>query len=396
MKENASALYSKYVIDGLRMEVTPGQMLDAACGQQPVQEEFEPIVDERMDPDPTPVVYDSFRMGEYLEKTAAVLTRKVPADYADSYTRCAIAQALIGMIWREGHFRLDDLHVHMGWKWNEAPVGAMAGFYASVEAACDYLDGLGLQLSGYSYADGRAGARDPMGPQRWYEKAANRGSAEGAYRAGLAYARMGSVWRNKAGEWLRKADSMGHPGAKKALADLSAGALVPAAVPKPAATAGGGVSAAEAHNRGVAASKRPGGMAEAARWFRQAAEQNYGPSCSNLGRLYYLGEGVRQDYAEAVKWYRRGAELGNAVSQHGLAVCYLNGRGIPKNATEAAKWFRKSAEQGYALAQHSLGACYVNGDGVRKDYNEAIKWFRKAAAQGNASSKDALRQLGVR
>ena len=156
MKENASALYSKYVIDGLRMEVTPGQMLDAACGQQPVQEEFEPIVDERMDPDPTPVVYDSFRMGEYLEKTAAVLTRKVPADYADSYTRCAIAQALIGMIWREGHFRLDDLHVHMGWKWNEAPVGAMAGFYASVEAACDYLDGLGLQLSGYSYADADA------------------------------------------------------------------------------------------------------------------------------------------------------------------------------------------------------------------------------------------------
>lgn len=158
MKENASALYSKYVIDGLRMEVTPGQMLDAACGQQPVQEEFEPIVDERMDPDPTPVVYDSFRMGEYLEKTAAVLTRKVPADYADSYTRCAIAQALIGMIWREGHFRLDDLHVHMGWRWNEAPVGAMAGFYASVEAACDYLDGLGLPLSGYTYAEARSNA----------------------------------------------------------------------------------------------------------------------------------------------------------------------------------------------------------------------------------------------
>lgn len=155
MKENASALYSKYVIDGLRMEVTPGQMLDAACGQQSVQEEFEPIVDERMDPDPTPVVYDSYRIGEYLEKTAAAPARKVPAAYADSYTRGAIAQALIGAIWREGHFRLDDLHVHLAWKWNEAPVGAMTGFYGSVEAACDYLDGLGLQLSGYSFAQAR-------------------------------------------------------------------------------------------------------------------------------------------------------------------------------------------------------------------------------------------------
>ena len=56
MKENASALYSKYVIDGIRMEVTPGQMLDAACGQPSVGEEYEPIVDERLDPDPTPVV----------------------------------------------------------------------------------------------------------------------------------------------------------------------------------------------------------------------------------------------------------------------------------------------------------------------------------------------------
>lgn len=156
MKENASALYSKYVIDGIRMEVTPGQMLDAACGQPSAGEEYEPIVDERPDPDPTPVVYDPYRIGEYLEKTSAAASpRKVPAGYADSFTRGCIAQALAGMLWREGHFRLDDLHVHLGWKWNEAPVGAMTGFYASVEAACDYLDGLGLPLSGYSYVEAR-------------------------------------------------------------------------------------------------------------------------------------------------------------------------------------------------------------------------------------------------
>lgn len=155
------------------------------------------------------------------------------------------------------------------------------------------------------------------------------------------------------------------------------------------------VSPAEAHNRGVAAASRPGGMAEAVRWYREAADHGFGPSCVNLGRIYYLGEGVPQDYREAVKWFRKAAEKGEKVGQHNLGVCLLNGRGIRKDAKEAVRWFRKAAEQGYSLAQHSLGACYVNGDGVRKDYNEAIKWFRKAAAQGNADSKDALRQLGV-
>lgn len=156
MKERTSALYSKYVIDGIRMDVTPGQMLDSACGQTPAQDEFEPIVDERVDPDPAPDTYDSNRIGEYLEKTAEPVARKVPAAYADSFTRGCIARSLIDVIWREGHFRLDDLQVHAAWKWNGEPVGSMAAFYASAEAACDYLDGLGLPLAGYSYSESRS------------------------------------------------------------------------------------------------------------------------------------------------------------------------------------------------------------------------------------------------
>ena len=156
------------------------------------------------------------------------------------------------------------------------------------------------------------------------------------------------------------------------------------------------VPPAEAHNRGVAAAARPGGTAEAVRWYRLAAERGFGPSCVNLGRIYYLGEGgIRQDWTEAAKWFRKAAEAGEAVGQHDFGVCLLNGRGVRKDAKEAVKWFRKAADQGYSLAQHSLGACYVNGDGVPRNYFEAVKWFRKAAAQGNDASRDALRQLGA-
>lgn len=78
---------------------------------------------------------------------------------------------------------------------------------------------------GDRFADGRAGMQDPMGCERWYERAAKNGSAEGAYRAGLSYGRKGGVWRSKADVWLKKAKSMGHPKAQAALLDLLNGKL---------------------------------------------------------------------------------------------------------------------------------------------------------------------------
>ena len=155
MKERISALHSHYVIDGVRMDVTPGLMLDSACGKPSGEADFDPIVDESVDPAPAAPAFDSFLIGDYLEKTASAPSRKVPAATPASFARGRIAQALIGAIWREGHFRLNDLHVHTAWKWNVGPVGSMAGFYAAVESVCDYLDGLGLQMEDYSFAEGR-------------------------------------------------------------------------------------------------------------------------------------------------------------------------------------------------------------------------------------------------
>ena len=156
MKDNASALYSRYVLDGIRFDVSPGEMLDAACGQTSPQQTFEPIVDERPDPDPRLPVFDSYKIGDYLAMTQGLPPRKINASYAGPYTRGSIAQALISTLWREGHFRLNDLQVHAAWRWNPEPVGNMAGFYDSAEAACDYLDALGLPLAGYQFAEAKA------------------------------------------------------------------------------------------------------------------------------------------------------------------------------------------------------------------------------------------------
>lgn len=129
---------------------------------------------------------------------------------------------------------------------------------------------------------------------------------------------------------------------------------------------------------------------EAAKWFRLAAEQGYAKAQSNIGVMYYTGQGVPKNYSEAVKWFRLAAGQGHDYAQLSLGLMYNNGQGVPKNITEAAKLYRVAAEHGNAPAQFALGWMYANGNGVPSDNAEAVKWFRLAADQGNAFAQFSL------
>jgi TPR repeat protein len=119
--------------------------------------------------------------------------------------------------------------------------------------------------------------------------------------------------------------------------------------------------------------------------LREAAGQGDADAQVTLGKAYYLGQGVPQDYAQAVLWYRKAAEQGNAFAQSVLAFSYAMGQGVPQDDAQAVLWYRKAAEQGDANAQYELGQAYSWGDrGVPQDYTQAVLWLRKAADQGNA------------
>ena len=55
---------------------------------------------------------------------------------------------------------------------------------------------------------------------------------------------------------------------------------------------------------------------------------------------------VVQDYKDIINWYKLAAELGNVVRQSNLGVMYYRGQGVTQNYKEAIKWFRLAAEQG--------------------------------------------------
>lgn len=134
------------------------------------------------------------------------------------------------------------------------------------------------------------------------------------------------------------------------------------------------------------------GDAEAARWYRLAAEQGHPSAQSRLGDFYQNGYGVPRDNVEAVRWYRAAAEQGGAVAQFDLGARYAIGRGVPLDDGEAAFWYQLAAEQGYAGAQYNLGVLFAIGRGVQQDDVEAVHWYRLAAEQGHV---DAQWNLGL-
>ncbi|MEW6560686.1 MAG: tetratricopeptide repeat protein, partial [Pseudomonadota bacterium] len=84
-----------------------------------------------------------------------------------------------------------------------------------------------------------------------------------------------------------------------------------------------------------------------------------------LGNCYEGGwGGLSQDLAQAASWFRKAADQGDADAQYNLGVMYANGQGVPQDYAQAASWFRKAADQGYAAAQNNLGIMYANGQGV--------------------------------
>jgi len=103
----------------------------------------------------------------------------------------------------------------------------------------------------------------------------------------------------------------------------------------------------------------------------------------NLAMAYGEGEGVAQDYAEAAKWFRKAAELGDMFSQFATGSNYEQGQGVAKDLAEALRWYRKAADQGYARAQFNVGNSYYHGLGVTRNYAEAIKWYRTCAEEGD-------------
>jgi len=114
-----------------------------------------------------------------------------------------------------------------------------------------------------------------------------------------------------------------------------------------------------------------------------------------LGLKFASGKGAALDYAQAAEWYRKAADQNHFLAQFNLGMMYAYGQGVARDAAQSRMWLGKAAQQGDAGAQFHLGDnCHrasfrqMPAD-ASESRIEAYKWYRLAAAQGYQGSESA-------
>lgn len=125
-------------------------------------------------------------------------------------------------------------------------------------------------------------------------------------------------------------------------------------------------------------------ITEAAKIFRQAAEQNYAPAQVELGQLMHTTE----ENEEAVGWFLMAAYQGDAAGAYNLGQMYLVGDGVEKNSEKALYWTKHAAEKNYLPAVEVLANAYRKGSlGLAIDIDQANVWESKLPALRAAAQK---------
>ena len=71
--------------------------------------------------------------------------------------------------------------------------------------------------------------------------------------------------------------------------------------------------------------------------------------------MYMFGDGVKQDEAEAARWFRKAAEQGSAGGQNNLAAMYMTGSGVKRDYVQAYMW-SELASASPQVAQANIAA----------------------------------------
>lgn len=136
---------------------------------------------------------------------------------------------------------------------------------------------------------------------------------------------------------------------------------------------------------------------EAVRLLTLAAGQNHIEAIYNLAICHHYGYGTGIDLAKAYHLYLRAAELGYAKGKHLVGRFYFQGLHVRQDYAEAVKWFREA----YAVRDASscgfdscyLGVCYAKGLGVEPHPAKAEEYLKTAVAEGGEQAKKLIDKL---
>ena len=113
--------------------------------------------------------------------------------------------------------------------------------------------------------------------------------------------------------------------------------------------------------------------------YEKCTKQNMPVAFLNLGRLYYIGRFVEQDYKKAFDLYKVAADAGLPRALCNCGYCYYYGRHQEIDYAEAYRYFDLGVQLGNdANCLYKLGDMYLNGYAVKKNPLFAFKLYDRA------------------
>ncbi len=84
------------------------------------------------------------------------------------------------------------------------------------------------------------------------------------------------------------------------------------------------------------------------------------------------------------------AIAGDAKCQYYLGRCFYGGEIIKQNYNKAFKWFLSAANQGHVESTYYVGRCLIFGQGTEKNILKGIEFLKNAASHGCEEAQHAL------
>ena len=144
------------------------------------------------------------------------------------------------------------------------------------------------------------------------------------------------------------------------------------------------------------------------RFYGEGIPQNYGEALAHfeiasasdpeayywIGLLKRKGLGCRKDLNFAFECFLKAAEQGFTPAINALGRAFYFGEGISEDYGEAVKWLKLAVEENDDDAMYLLGMCYLEGDGVAEDEKYGLKLLEDSALFGNGAAKKSLTEMG--
>lgn len=128
---------------------------------------------------------------------------------------------------------------------------------------------------------------------------------------------------------------------------------------------------------------RQGKYDQAVNFYQKSANQGDSDAQYFLGKMYFDGLNVKQDFQKSFEFFLKSAKQGHTIAQLDVARAYLRGKGTNKDHKQAVKWLTEAEKTGNSDAQFMLGSAMLDGRGIQKNIKQGVQLLIKSAQQGN-------------